>query len=188
MKEILTSLRVAVNTVLVCAIVYPAVVLGFAAVVSPEARQGSLIMKDGAAVGSYLVAQKFTQPGYFWPRPSAVDYDASAAGGSNLSPASPKITERARKILNRLQPGKRSPVPADLVLASGSGLDPHITRSAALFQLPRVANARSLSEDQVRQLVDRQSNLWPPAAFGGEPMVNVLELNLALDSVARISK
>jgi potassium-transporting ATPase KdpC subunit len=181
MKEILTSLRVAVTTILVCAVAYPAFVLGFAAVFCPDARHGSLIAKDGTPVGSSLVAQKFTRPEYFWPRPSAVDYDASAAGGSNLSPANPKIAMRTRELLKKLQPAQGQLVPPDLVLASGSGLDPHISRSAVMFQLPRVAAARSLPQQRVMELINRHIGS-APTAFDDQRIVNVLELNLELDA------
>lgn len=181
MKDIAISLRVCLVTVLVCAVAYPTLVLGFAALFSTEARHGSLIVRDGVAVGSSLIAQKFERPEYFWPRPSAVDYDASAAGGSNLSPASPLITERAEELIGRFGPAEGELIPADLVLASGAGLDPHVTRAASMFQVSRVAKARSLTPDRVRELVNEHTDSSALSAFGGEPIVNVLELNLALD-------
>jgi K+-transporting ATPase ATPase C chain len=137
------------------------------------------------AVSLRLIAQNFTRPEYFWPRPSACDYNASATAGSNLSPTNPKITDRAKEIIGRLQPGEGQLVPVDLVLASGGGMDPHITVVAAKFQVPRVATARQLSADQVEELVEQHTDSPTLAAFGGEPIVNVLELNLALDLLAK---
>jgi K+-transporting ATPase ATPase C chain len=128
-----------------------------------------------------LLAQNFTRPEYFWPRPSAVDYNASATGGSNLSPTNPAITERASQIIARLQPGEGQLVPAELVLASGGGMDPHITLQAAEFQVPRVAKARNMEELKVRELIRQHTDSPTLTVLGGEPLVNVLELNLALD-------
>jgi K+-transporting ATPase ATPase C chain len=182
MSDLTTSLRLFLLSLVVCSAAYPAVMLGFAAVAAPDARQGSLIRSaDGTIVGSRLLAQNFTRPEYFWPRPSACDYNASATAGSNLSPTNPKITDRAVEIIARLQPAEGQLVPTDLVVASGGGMDPHITLSAALFQAPRVAAARDVSEDHVRDLVHRHIDSPTLTAFGGEPIVNVLELNLALD-------
>jgi K+-transporting ATPase ATPase C chain len=184
MQDVLTSLRLLVLSVLVCCVAYPLAVLGFARAVTPEASRGSLLTdEDGTVVGSRLVAQRFTEPGYFWPRPSAVDYDAGAAGGSNLSPANPEITGRAEELIARLDPPEGARVPADLVTASGSGLDPHITLAAARLQVPRVAAARRLPEEDVHSLVERHTDSPTLIALGGEPLVNVLELNIALDRV-----
>ena len=186
MSDYITSLRLFVLSIIVCSAAYPTVMLGFAAVAAPEAREGSLIRDaDGTIVGSRLIAQNFTRPEYFWPRPSACDYNASATAGSNLSPTNPKITDRAKEIIGRLQPVEGKLVPADLVSASGGGMDPHITLSAANFQVPRVATARSLSEEQVRELVNQHTDSPTLAAFGGESIVNVLELNLALDKLQK---
>jgi K+-transporting ATPase ATPase C chain len=185
MSDFITSIRLSVLSLVVCSAGYPLVMLGFASVVAPEARHGSLLRKgDGTIVGSRLLAQNFTRPEYFWPRPSACDYNASATGGSNLSPTNPKITERAEEIIDRLQPGAGQRVPADLVLASGGGMDPHITLSAALFQVPRVAAARNMAADQLEELVRQHIDSPTLVAFGGEAIVNVLELNLALEAQA----
>lgn len=187
MNDVITSLRLFMLSVVVCCIAYPAAILGFAAVAAPEQRAGSLIRDDaGAVIGSRLIAQSFTRPEYFWPRPSAVDYNASATGGSNLSPTNPLLTERAAGIIDRLHAAAGDgelEAPADLVAASGSGLDPHITAAAALFQVPRVAQARGLSAEVVRTLVHQYADSTTLAAFGGEPLVNVLELNIALDNL-----
>jgi K+-transporting ATPase ATPase C chain len=172
-------------TVATCSVLYPAAILGFAAATVPEKRQGSLIRNEaGDVVGSRLLAQECTRPGYFWPRPSAVNYNAAGAGGSNLSPASPKLAERAVAIVARLNLPADRRVPADLLAASGSGLDPHITLAAAMLQAPRVAQARGLSEETVRGLVRQHAESSPPAAVRGWSLVNVLELNLALDRLA----
>jgi K+-transporting ATPase ATPase C chain len=180
-----TSLRLSLLTVVTCSVLYPAAILGFAAATVPEKRQGSLIRNEaGDVVGSRLLAQEFTRPGYFWPRPSAADYNAAGAGGSNLSPANPKLAERAAAIVARLNPPSQQRVPADLLAESGSGLDPHITLAAAMLQAPRIAQARGLSEETVRDLVRRLADSPSPAAVGGWSLVNVLELNLALDRLA----
>jgi K+-transporting ATPase ATPase C chain len=186
MSDYITSLRLFVLSIVVCSAGYSTVMLAFASVVAPEKRQGSLIQKeDGTIVGSRLIAQKFTRPEYFWPRPSACDYNASATAGSNLSPTNSKITDRAKEIIEQLKPGEGQFVPADLVLASGGGMDPHISLAAAKFQVPRVATARSLTVDQVQELVQQHTDSPTLDAFGGEPIVNVLELNLALDNLAK---
>lgn len=163
MNDLITSLRLFVLSIVVCCIVYPAVILGFAAVAAPEQRTGSLLRdEEGTVIGSSLIAQSFSKPEYFWPRPSAVDYNASATGGSNLSPTNPLLTKRAGGIIDRLNArtdvGEPPAVPADLVAASGSGLDPNITAAAALFQVPRVAQARGLSDEVVRTLVHEHSD------------------------------
>jgi K+-transporting ATPase ATPase C chain len=186
MHDFITSLRLFVLSIVVCSAGYSAVVLGFAALLAPEKRKGSLIRaEDGTVVGSRLLAQRFTRPEYFWPRPSACDYDASAAAGSNLSPTNAEITDRARKIIERLQPDEGQLVPADLVLASGGGMDPHITLAAAMFQVPRVAAARNMPAEQVEGLIRQETDSPTLARFGGEPLVNVLLINLALDHEAR---
>jgi K+-transporting ATPase ATPase C chain len=180
MADLFASLRLFVLSQLVCCVVYPAVVWSFARVAAPEKQAGSLLRTaDGTIVGSRLVAQKFTRPEYFWPRPSAVEYAADAAGGSNLSPANPVITERAEPIIARLGGTAERPVPADLVTASGSGLDPHVTLAAAEYQVPRVAAARSMSEDDVQRVIRDAAEELP---LSGGTVVNILELNLALDA------
>jgi K+-transporting ATPase ATPase C chain len=185
-SELLASLRLVGLTIAVCVVVYPLGILAVAAVVAPDARMGSLVVNsDGEVVGSRLVAQGFSRPEYFWPRPSAVDYDATGAGGSNLSPANPAIRERAEETISRLALPTDAPVPVDLVTASGAGLDPHISYAGALAQAARVANARSLSEDKVRRLIDQAAEEIP-LMTDAERIVNVLELNIALDDLARV--
>ncbi len=169
-------------------IIYPLVVTGIAQVVFPHRANGSLIVKDGKVVGSELIGQAFDDPKYFWSRPSATSpfpYNAAASSGSNLGPTNPALTDAVRARIAALQaadPGNTAPVPADLVTASGSGLDPHISVAAALYQLPRVARVRGLPEDQVRALVNQYTQ-GRTFGFLGETRVNVLELNLALDGI-----
>lgn len=184
LTDFLTSLRIALASIVVCVIGYGGVILGAAVIVAPEARLGQLIEIDGQIVGSRQVAQAFTRPEYIWPRPSAVDYAADATGGSNLSPANPLIRERAEGLLAALGATPENPAPTELVLASGSGLDPHITEAAALFQAERVARARGVSLDTIRQLIESQARSIGP----GDParVVNVLLLNIELDRVAPV--
>lgn len=182
MNDILSSIRVVVATMLVCVAGYAALILGVANVVTPGTAHGSLITDaSGQVIGSRLVAQSFTEPRYFWPRPSAVDYDAAGAGGSNLSPANPDLTARAQTIIAAY--GVDAPIPADLVTASGAGLDPHISRDGALFQVARVAQTRGMDAEAVRATIDRLA-FAPGGPFTQDQIVNVLELNLALDAGA----
>lgn len=171
----MSALRFVVVTMVLCGGLYPLVLLGVG-VLAPEAAHGSLIGRDGQVVGSALVGQKFSRPGYLWPRPSAVDHNAAAAGGSNLGPTNPALTERVKASIQAL--GGAGPVPADLVAASGSGLDPHVTLAGALYQAPRIARARSVDPGRVEAVlrdVSEPEGLFRPA------LVNVLRANLALD-------
>ncbi|MBL8752322.1 MAG: potassium-transporting ATPase subunit KdpC [Planctomycetes bacterium] len=181
MNDLFASLRVCLATMLVCVVGYTAVVLGFAAVCAPDTASGSLLRaKDGTVVGSRLLAQAFTRPEYFWPRPSACDWNGAAAGGSNLSPCNPALAERAQQAIARFGASAANPLPADLATASGSGLDPHISAAAARFQVARVAAARNLPAAEVQAVVDRLA-VAPGPFPTGERLVNVLELNLALE-------
>jgi len=178
-QEMLTSLRFILGTLLVCAVVYPVLLLGVAHVAVPERAQGSLIHDDhGVMVGSRFIAQKFTRPEYLWPRPSAVDYDAAAAGGSNLAASNPALSRRAEAAVLDLTATASEPAPGELIAASGSGLDPHITLHGALYQAGRIANARGVSKARVEELLQHQASAGTPWS---QSLVNVLETNLALD-------
>lgn len=184
MNYLLPSIRLWLVTLLVCVVGYALLVLGFAQTFAPNKANGSLIEFDGRVVGSELVAQEFTAPGYFWPRPSAVDYDGMGAGGSNLSPTSEDLAARAAETIERYGATADNPIPADLVAASGGGLDPHISLAGALYQAERVAAARGIETDTVNRLI-QDAAFAPGAFFAPEPIVNVLQLNLALDRVAQ---
>ena len=184
MQYLLPSLRLWLVTFLVCVIGYTALVLGFAQGLVPFQANGSIIEADGRAVGSQLIAQDFKSPRYVWPRPSAVDYDGMGAGGSNLSPTSPDLAARAAETVARYGATPENPVPADLVAASGGGLDPHISLEGALYQAGRVAAARGLPAAEVERLIEAQA-VSAAGPFAPERIVNVLELNLALDRQAQ---
>jgi K+-transporting ATPase ATPase C chain len=171
-------------------VAYPLFVTAVASVLMPARAAGSLIMREGQAVGSELVGQPFYDPAYFWGRPSATGpqpYNGAASSGSNLSPANPALIEaiQARvQALRQADPGNTAPVPVDLVTASGSGLDPHVSPAAALYQVPRVARVRGVAEEDLRALVV-QHTAGRSLGILGEPRVNVLALNLALDSATQ---
>jgi potassium-transporting ATPase KdpC subunit len=198
LREIRPAILVLVILTLITGLVYPLVMTGIAQVIFPRQANGSMIERDGKVVGSELIGQNFTSDKYFHGRPSATTatdpndptktiaapYNAANSGGSNLGPSNKALIDRVKGDIAKLQkenPG--TPVPIDLVTTSGSGLDPDISPEAALFQVPRIAKARNLPEDRIRQLVEDHTE---GRLFGllGEPRVNVLELNLALDRLA----
>ncbi len=169
-------------------IAYPALITGRAQLIFPHQANGSLIFQNGQVVGSTLIGQQFDDPRYFWGRLSATSpypYNAAASSGSNLGPTNPALVaevEARIAALKAVDPTNNAPIPVDLVTSSGSGLDPHISVAAAIYQVPRVARVRGLSEAVVRALVDRFTQGRTLGIFG-EPRVNVLELNLALDAL-----
>jgi potassium-transporting ATPase KdpC subunit len=181
-----TAVVVLAALTLVTGLAYPALVTAIAQAVFPHQANGSLIVKDGTPIGSALIGQPFDDPKYFWSRPSGTSpfaYNAGASSGSNLGPTNPALTEAVQgrvEALRAADPGNTDPVPVDLVTASGSGLDPHISPAAALYQVRRVAKARHLEEQAVRELVERHVEGRQLGVLG-EPRVNVLALNLALD-------
>jgi K+-transporting ATPase ATPase C chain len=194
MKALLSQLRPALSLfvllTVVTGVIYPLAVTGVAKVAFPEIANGSLIVKDGKAIGSRLIGQNFTDSRYFWGRPSATSpmpYNASASGGSNLGPLNPALADAVKgriETLKATDPGNTRPIPADLVSASASGLDPHISPAAADYQIERVAKARQLDPGTVKALVAKYTEERQWSTFG-EPRVNVLELNLALDATSR---
>jgi K+-transporting ATPase ATPase C chain len=184
LTELRPSLAIMVAMTLLTGLAYPLAMTGIAEAVFPDRARGSLIVQDGRVVGSSLIGQAFAGPGYFHPRPSAAGkgYAADNSGGSNLAPTSRKLVAAIRTEAADLSAANGgAPVPIDMLTASGSGLDPDISPAAALFQVPRVAAARGLSIDAVRRLVAQNTE---ERSFGvlGEPRVNVLRLNLALDA------
>ena len=184
-RQFAVSLRLLPFTVLICSGLYTGIIL-LAAQSIPYSSSGSLVRADnGDVVGSELIGQQFSRPENFWSRPSAVSWNAAGAGGSNLSPASIAVRQRTEKLLAELVLKKGEKVPADLVAASGSGLDPHISLSAAKFQVPRVALARGISIDQVMRVLNKPGNGKSTLPFTSESLVNVLQLNRSLDRLKK---
>ena len=187
-KNLITSLLMTLVTTALLGLVYPLVVTALARVIFPAKADGQLIERDGQIVGSPLIGQPFSSPGYFRSRPPAagpIGYDAGASGGSNLGPTNRELVERVKADVEKLRaenPG--AAVPVDLVTTSASGLDPHVSPAAAEFQIPRVARESGLREEDLRRLVAQHTE---GRQFGllGEPRVNVLLLNLALDGIKK---
>ena len=196
LREIRPAIVLLVALTLITGLAYPLAITGIAEIIFPSQAQGSLIEKDGKVIGSALIGQSFTEDKYFHGRPSATTapdpqdssktvsapYNAANSGGANLGPTNKALADRVKGDVDKLKEENSSmPVPIDLVTTSGSGLDPHISPEAALFQVPRVAKARNLPEDRIRQLITEQTR-GRLAGLLGEPRVNVLALNLALDA------
>jgi potassium-transporting ATPase KdpC subunit len=186
-KNLITAILMTIATTILLGLIYPLLVTGVAQLVFKDKANGQIVQRDGEAIGSRIIAQPFTSPKYFHPRPSAAGsngYDATNSGGTNYATTNQKLIDRVKADAATLQaenPGQ--PIPVDLITMSASGLDPEISPAAAEFQVPRVARARGLAESTVRQLVQLHTE---PRDLGllGEPRVNVLELNLALDELS----
>jgi K+-transporting ATPase ATPase C chain len=189
LKELKPALVMLLALTVVTGVAYPLLVTGIAQGLFPDTANGSLIERDGKTVGSELIGQAFTDPKYFWGRPSTtgpVPYNAAASSGSNQGPLNPALEEAVKGRIAALKdadPSQTAPIPVDLVTASGSGLDPHISSAAAAWQAPRIARLRGMSLGSVRGLVEKHTD---GRQFGvlGEARVNVLRLNLALDQLA----
>ncbi len=192
MKNLITAILMTIVTTVLLGLIYPLLVTGLSQVIFPDKANGSLIRgADGTIIGSRLLGQAFSSPGYFRSRPSAAGangYDAGASSGSNLGPTNQKLIDRVKADAEKAQaenPGK--PVPIDLVTTSGSGLDPHISPAAADFQVPRVARERGISEAELKRIVASHTE-GRQFGFLGEPRVNVLELNLELDGKGALKR
>ena len=188
-SEMKPAILITIVFTILTGLLYPLAVTGAAQAMFRKQANGSLIEKDGKVIGSELISQNFTKPEYFHPRPSAAGngYDAANSSGSNLGPTNPALGDRLTKDAAQFRkdnPDFSGPIPADAITTSASGLDPDISPEGALFQVPRVAKARSLPEDRVRQLVAENTSGRLIGLFG-EPRVNVLALNLALDAAAK---
>jgi K+-transporting ATPase ATPase C chain len=183
-KNLMIAVLYTIVTTILLGIGYPLVVTGLAQLLFPKQANGSLIVQNGKVVGSHLIGQPFTAPGYFYSRPSGAGtgYDATSSGSSQLGPTNKALVDRVNASIQQLQPtNPGAPIPVDLVTQSGSGLDPDITPAAADFQVPRVATERGMSQEDVRVIV-RKHTKGRQFGFLGEPRVNVLDLNLDLDA------
>jgi potassium-transporting ATPase KdpC subunit len=185
LNQLKPALLIFIVLTVLTGLLYPLLITGLAQALFPAQANGSLLTRDGTVVGSALVGQQFDQPKYFWGRLSAVGYNASTSGGSNLSVSNPALQKAVQERIAALQaadPGNTAPIPADLVTASASGLDPNISPAAARYQAARLARARNLPLAQVETLIDQYTR-GRSLGLLGEPRVNVLELNLALDGI-----
>ncbi len=192
MKTAITAIRLLLIMTLMTGLIYPLIITGIAKVCFARKAEGSLIIKDNIAVGSELIGQKFSEPKYFWPRPSAVDYNPLPSGGSNLGPTSAdlKAAIDKRRLQFQATDGQVREIPIDLLCASASGLDPHISPDAAHYQLDRIMKARGIDQKDktlLNMLIDKHTEA-PSWYLFGEPRVNVLKLNLALDSLLTVQK
>jgi len=186
-KNLIISVLMTIVTTVLLGLIYPLMVTALAQVFFRDKANGQLVQRNGTVVASRIIAQPFVGAGYFHPRPSAAGngYDATSSGGTNFGPTNQKLIDRVNgDVANAQAENPSKPVPADMVTTSASGLDPDITPASAEFQVPRIAKARGMSEDAVRTLV-AQHNQGRQWGFFGEPRVNVLELNLSLDSATR---
>jgi K+-transporting ATPase ATPase C chain len=189
-KNLVVAVLMTIVTTLLLGVAYPLAVTGLAQVLFRDKANGQLLERDGKVVGSRIIGQAFSSPGYFRSRPSAAGtgYDAANSGGTNLGPTNKKLTDAVKAAVDAAKPENRgTPVPIDLVTSSASGLDPHISPAAAAFQVPRIARERDAPEDDIRRLVEAHSE-GRQLGFLGEPVVNVLELNLALDAQMPMKK
>jgi K+-transporting ATPase ATPase C chain len=189
-RNLIVAVLMTLVTTLLLGVAYPLIVTGIAQVLFPEKANGQLIERDGKIIGSRIIGQTFSSPGYFRSRPSAAGtgYDAANSAGTNLGPTNKKLIEAVKAAVDAAkQENPGTPVPIDLVTTSASGLDPHISPAAAAFQLPRVARERGVPEAEIRRLVAAHSE-GRQLGFLGEPVVNVLELNLALDAQFAMKK
>jgi potassium-transporting ATPase KdpC subunit len=189
-RNLITALLMTIVTTLLLGVVYPLVITGIAQVVFPDKANGQLIERGGKVIGSRIIGQTFSTPGYFRSRPSAAGtgYDAANSAGTNLGPTNKKLVDAVKAAVDAAkQENPRVPVPIDLVTSSASGLDPHLSPASAAFQVPRVARERGFSVADVQRLVDAHTE-GRQLGFLGEPVVNVLELNLALDAQSGMKK
>ncbi|MGA8623035.1 MAG: potassium-transporting ATPase subunit KdpC [Candidatus Sulfotelmatobacter sp.] len=185
-KNLISAVLMTLVTTVLFGLLFPLLITGLAQVLFPKQANGQLILRNGHVLGSSLIGQQFSSPGYFHSRPSSAGagYDASSSGGSNLGPTNQSLMARVQGDADRLQAeNPRAAIPMDLLTTSGSGLDPHISPEAAEFQVPRIAKERGLSDDVVREAI-RQHTEGREFGFLGEPRVNVLELNVTLDEIS----